>query len=336
MRIRGKSVVWLAVIFFVVVAIYQSYPVMLYHVMAWQKVFNQQLSSSLTALSMHSHQAGMTLMLISFLYGVFHALGPGHGKFILTSYLSIEKTKLHQALKISLLSALMQGVVAVSLVTVIVVVFTLSRSYFNVTLKWVERGGFALMILFGIYWCYPAFKTLLRKPKGLINPHIYQLSLDMNVQKGCKIRPLAGTKPHVHSEYCGCGHQHLPSSAQMQQAKDWKAQLMIILSIGARPCSGAILVLFLAYTLDLYFWGIASALIMAVGTGLTLSLFAWIVLVARNKALRLSSWYISEQTSKKLVLFLKIGAGLSLILLGITLFHSSFIEITTGSGLLRR
>ncbi|VEI45987.1 ABC transporter permease [Actinobacillus equuli] len=54
----------------------------------------------------------------------------------------------------------------------------------------------------------------------------------------------------------------------------------------------------LAYTLDLYAWGVASALVMAVGTGLTLSLFAWLVLVARNKAIRLSSWYISEQTSK--------------------------------------
>ncbi|VEI45989.1 ABC transporter permease [Actinobacillus equuli] len=116
-------------------AIYQSYPVMLYQVMVWQKAFNQQLSGSLTALSMHSQQAGMTLMLISFLYGVFHALGPGHGKFILTSYLSLEKTKLNQAMKISLLSALMQGIVAVSLVTVIVVVFTLSRSYFNLHLN---------------------------------------------------------------------------------------------------------------------------------------------------------------------------------------------------------
>ena len=338
MRIESKSAIWLAAIFLVFFAIYQIYPVILYQVMTWQKAFNQQLSGSLTALSMHSQQAGMTLMLISFLYGVFHALGPGHGKFILTSYLSLEKTKLNQAMKISLLSALMQGIVAVDLVTVIVVVFTLSRSSFNFTLKWVERGSFALMILFGIYWCYQALKKVSRKAKPSVQqkPNIRKISATPNLQKMSQIRPIVNAKPHIHTENCGCGHQHLPSSDQMQKAKDWKAQLMIILSIGARPCSGAILVLFLAYTLDLYIWGVASALVMAVGTGLTLSLFAWLVLVARNKAIRLSSWYISEQTSKKLVLFLKIAAGLGLIFLGITLFHSSFIEITTGSRLLRR
>ncbi|WP_150539652.1 nickel/cobalt transporter [Actinobacillus vicugnae] len=336
MRVTAKLAIWLAVIFLLLFAIYQSYPIVLYQVMLWQKSFNQQISGSLTALSQHSQQAGLTLMLISFLYGVFHAVGPGHGKFILTSYLSLEKTKLTQAMKISLLSALMQGVVAVSLVTVIVVVFTLSRSYFNFTLKWVERGSFAFMILFGVYWCYQAFKPFWQKRKVQSTPKIRQISLNQNLQHNHKIQPLVTVKSHVHSEHCGCGHQHLPSSQQMQHAKDWKAQLMIIFSIGARPCSGAILVLFLAYTLDLYLWGIASALIMAVGTGLTLSLFAGLVLVARNKAIRLSSWYISEQTSKKLALSLKIVAGIGLILLGITLFHSSFIEISTGSGLLRR
>ncbi len=42
----------------------------------------------------------------------------------------------------------------------------------------------------------------------------------------------------------------------MQQVRDWKAQLMLVLSIGSRPCSGAILVLFLSYTLNLYAWGL--------------------------------------------------------------------------------
>lgn len=111
---------------------------------------------------------------------------------------------------------------------------------------------------------------------------------------------------------------------------------MIIFSIGARPCSGAILVLFLAYTLDLYFWGVASALVMAVGTGLTLSLFAGLVLLARTKALSLSRWYISGRTSEKWTFGLKILVGAALILLGIILLHGTFIESGGGPGLLKR
>lgn len=131
------------------------------------KVFNSALSGSLNALSDNQTKAGLTLVFISFLYGVFHAVGPRHGKFILTSYLSLEKTKLNQAMKITFASALVQGLVAVLLVTVIVVIFTLSRQYFNLTLKWVERASFAIMILLGLYWCYQVFKETKKvsKPK---------------------------------------------------------------------------------------------------------------------------------------------------------------------------
>ena len=87
--------------------------------------------------------------------------------------------------------------------------------------------------------------------------------------------------------------------------------------------------LFLAYTLDLYLWGVASVMMMAVGTALTLSCFACLVLFARNKAIQTSRWYLSVQQSKRLVLALKLLMGLLLIGLGVMLFHSSFIETST-------
>ncbi len=71
-------------------------------------------------------------------------------------------------MKITFASALVQGLVAISLVTVIVVIFTLSRQYFNLTLKWVERGSFGLMILFGIYWCYQVYRTVNKARKPII------------------------------------------------------------------------------------------------------------------------------------------------------------------------
>lgn len=323
MRVNRKFWGWLAVGFLLCFAIYQLYPIVLFKVMEWQKIFNLELSSSLNELGQNQNKAGLTLVFISFLYGVFHAVGPGHGKFILTSYLSIEKTKLPQAMKITFASALVQGLVAVSLVTVIVVIFTLSRQYFNLTLKWVERGSFAIMILFGLYWCYQVFKSTRKTEK----PVIKSIRLSQNTTQKL---PLVNHTHHVHDENCGCGHKHLPTSEEMKKAKDWKAQLMIILSIGARPCSGAILVLFLSYTLNLYFWGVISALVMAIGTGFTLSLFAYLVIVARNKAVKVSYWYLSAQTNRKLIAILKLTVGVALILLGITLVHSSFIDTSSG------
>ncbi|WP_373819752.1 nickel/cobalt transporter [Glaesserella sp.] len=324
MQIKLKQSLLLLLVIGVGWGLFRLYPYLLFQVSEWQRSFNLELSASLRALKENSQQAGLSLMAISFLYGVFHAVGPGHGKFVLTSYLSLEKTKLPKAMKITLLSALVQGLVAISLVTVIVVLFTLSRSYFNLTLKWVERGSFIIMMFFGAYWCYQAVKTLLPKKKKRLQIKSISFSpSDTSIQR---------TQLHQHSENCGCGHKHLPSAKELDNAQDWKSVWLLILSIGLRPCTGAVLVLFLSYTLDLYLWGVASALAMALGTGLTLTLFAWFVLFARQQAIQAGRWYLSVQTNERLVIGLKLLIGLLLIGLGFTLFHSSLLD--TSSNLL--
>ncbi|QIM63410.1 cobalt transporter [Pasteurellaceae bacterium Orientalotternb1] len=322
MSVKQKYAIGFAVGFGLIFALYQLYPLILFHVLEWQKSFNSQLSAALRTIHDNPQQAGVSLLLISFLYGVFHAVGPGHGKFILTSYLSLEQTKLPQTLKITWLSAIVQGLVAVGLVTLLVVGLTLSRHYFNLTLKWVERGSFMVMMAFGAYWIWQAVKSYLQK-KVRNQPLVIR-----------QIRPISAMSPatsgHIHTENCSCGHKHLPSSHDMAQIHDWKSMWAVVFSIGLRPCTGAILVLFLSYTLDLYLWGVASALVMAIGTGLTLSLFACLVMFARNKAVQASRFYLSLQTSKQLVFALKLLMGLLLLGVGSTLLHSSFIEVSGG------
>lgn len=326
MPVKAKYAAAIALTLSLIFTLYALYPQLLFQVLEWQKGFNGELSAALRGIQQSPLQAGLTLLGISFLYGVFHAVGPGHGKFILTSYLSLEQTKLPQTLKITWLSALVQGLVAVALVSVLVVGLTLSRHYFNLTLKWVERGSFAVMIAFGVYWIWQAVKSYLQR----------------NLQKNLKNRPLvirqirpnSPTSGHISPEICNCGHKHLPSAQEMAQIHDWKSMWAVVLSIGLRPCTGAVLVLFLAYTLDLYGWGVAAAMLMAVGTGLTLSLFACLVMFARQRAVQASRWYLSLQTSQRLVFALKLLMGFVLIIFGFTLLHGSFIEVS--GGLLRR
>ncbi len=311
----------LLVLALLAVAVYWVYPLLLHNVILWQKAFNLQLSSSLNQLGQQHQEAGITLILISFFYGIFHAIGPGHGKFILTSYLALEQSKLKQAVKISLASSIVQGIVAILLVSIIIVAFTLSRTYFNLTLKWVERGSFMLMILLGVYWIYQAWQGI-RPPK-------LQIRKISPMQMSQEKTPLVSHR--IHHEHCGCGHQHLPSSVQMNQSTGWKSQLFLILSIGSRPCSGAILVLFLSYTLNIYLWGILATLMMALGTGITLTIFALIVIFARHKAVQLKMWYFPAKFSFPIASSLKFLTACVLIGMGILLLHSSFIETTTGT-----
>ncbi|WP_281773093.1 nickel/cobalt transporter [Haemophilus parahaemolyticus] len=311
----------LLVLALLAVAVYWLYPLLLHKVMLWQKDFNLQLSRSLNQLNQQHQEAGITLIFISFFYGIFHAVGPGHGKFILTSYLALEQSKLKQAVKISLASSIVQGLVAILLVSIIVVAFTLSRTYFNLTLKWVERGSFMLMILLGFYWIYQAWQGI-RPPK-------LQIKKISPMQISQEKTPLVSH--HIHDEHCGCGHQHLPSSVQMNQSTGWKSQLFLILSIGSRPCSGAILVLFLSYTLNIYLWGILATLMMALGTGITLTIFALIVIFARHKAVQLKTWYLPVKFNIPIASGLKFLTACVLIGMGILLLHGSFIETASGT-----
>jgi ABC-type nickel/cobalt efflux system permease component RcnA len=44
----------------------------------------------------------------------------------------------------------------------------------------------------------------------------------------------------------------------MRSGDDWRARLMIILSMGMRPCSGAIMVLLFSKVIGVFGWGVAS------------------------------------------------------------------------------
>ena len=63
---------------------------------------------------------------------------------------------------------------------------------------------------------------------------------------------------------------------------------MIVLSMGMRPCSGAIMVLLFSKVVGVFSWGMASALAMAAGTSLTITSLALLVHSFRSLAVRLS------------------------------------------------
>jgi nickel/cobalt exporter len=89
-------------------------------------------------------------------------------------------------------------------------------------------------------------------------------------------------KQHVHSEECGCGHQHVASADAVNSASTWREYVGIVATIGARPCTGAIMVLLFANMAGLYWMGVASAIAMAIGTACTTSLIALLTLTGKH------------------------------------------------------
>ena len=98
-----------------------------------------------------------------------------------------------------------------------------------------------------------------------------------------------------------------------------------------RPCTGAIFVLFLAYMLDLYYWGILATMAMSLGTGMMLSGFALLVLYARQTAVKVGKWYLSPKLKMNFSALVKLIFGILLIGFSATLIYSTTLPATGGA-----
>src|SRR5207247_5940811 len=79
-----------------------------------------------------------------------------------------------------------------------------------------------------------------------------------------------------------------PEPSQLAGPGGWRRGLAAILTVGIRPCSGAILVLVFALAQGLFWAGIAATLVMGLGTAITVAVIAVVAVSAKDLARRLS------------------------------------------------
>lgn len=249
--------------------LWQYWPQILFNSATWQKSINQQLSSLLRQVAEDPARAGWSLLSFSFIYGVLHALGPGHGKVVIATWLATHPSRLKSSLKLTFAASLLQAMVAIALVVIVLGILQLPSRQLHMSRFWLEKGSYALVGGLGVMLALRAIRQMrrvLRKPNKFTSftPH------------------------HHHDAHCGCGHQHLPNDQQLAAGEDWRARAAIVLSMGMRPCSGAIMVLLFSKVIGVFSWGMFSALAMAAGTFFTVSGLALLVHSFRQFAVRLS------------------------------------------------
>src|SRR3546814_8053664 len=94
--------------------------------------------------------------------------------------------------------------------------------------------------------------------------------------------------PIYSHDHDGCGHHHLPDPVLLdRQARGGllgKAGALV-LAVGIRPCSGAVLMLLFALAHGAFFAGVAATFAMALGTAITVSALAILTLYSKRLAL---------------------------------------------------
>ena len=294
--------------------LYRQWPQLTYRLIRYQMEFHRELGSLLRASVDLQWSTLLSLLMVSFLYGVFHAAGPGHGKVILSTYLATQPSRLRQAITLSALAALLQALVAIGLIGVTGWLLGMSARQAQGWSLWLDRSSFLLVALMGAYLALRAARQLwpLRKPRPTmairrLRPQLAREKSELDLLR-------AATTRHEQAD-CGCGHAHAPSPEQLASAQSWRSLVGICLSMGLRPCSGALLLLVLARVMEHFWLGAAATLAMAVGTAITVSLLALLSQKARHLALRMAAGK-GNQTLTRVSQMMALLGGIVLMAVG--------------------
>jgi nickel/cobalt exporter len=261
--------------------------------LAEQSRFYLLLTGSIRAIRT-SPAAGWTLAGLSFAYGVFHAAGPGHGKAVIASYMIANERALKRGLVLTGLAALLQGLVAIAIVAIAALIFGATARRMTDAAAIIEQVSYAAIAALGLWLVWRKGGALIAalRPLRLGTGSVFgaaaaQRDLALAAPSGSSAFSCAAIDAdHVHD--ASCGHVHAPDPATLEGPNfSWSDAVATIVAAGARPCSGAILVLVFALSQGIFVAGIGATLAMAVGTGLTTAALAATAVLAKSFAVRI-------------------------------------------------
>jgi len=317
---------------------------------AKQAEFYRQFSGLIRA-SKADGTAAWSLMGVSFLYGIFHAAGPGHGKAVISSYLVANEETWKRGVVLSFLSAIMQAIVAVTVVGIAAVLLHATASTMNTAVNWIETASYVLIIVVGARLLWVKGRAFIAALRDLGRP---------TAAVGAAVTPVMhdhhdrAHHDHVHDEHCdhhdhapaaapahdvhhdhdhhdhdhhdhdhahhdhdhddasAWGHAHAPEPQELAGPGGWRRGLTAIVAVGLRPCSGAILVLVFALAQGLFWVGVASTFVMGLGTFITVAVIATIAVGARAWAQKIAG----ARSSYGTLAMRGIEAGAALVIMG--------------------
>ena len=290
-------------------------------VLAKQAVFYRALAGMIRA-AKSDGSALWALMGVSFVYGIFHAAGPGHGKAVISSYLVANEETWRRGITLSFASAILQSLTAVAIVGIAAVLLGATAKLMGDTVRIIEIVSYVLIILLGA-------RLLWVKGLGFVSA-LHALKAQSQGASAIEERDHA-EHGHDHAANCHCGHGHAhahdlahhharadgdrhdhahghdhahhhdeepdvlpwghahgPEPEELAGPGVWRRGLSAIVAVGLRPCSGAIIVLVFALAQGLFWTGVASTFVMGLGTAITVAAIATLAVGARVLAKRFS------------------------------------------------
>ena len=219
-----------------------------------QRDLNEAISSRIREVNeSHSKRDLAIILLLSFVYGVFHAVGPGHGKMVVASYLMARRERLADGIIVGSMISLVQGLSAIVMVGALGLVLQLGQLELFGQTTLVEAVSYALIALIGLRMLYQAI--------------------------------VGKSDDHHHS------HAPLPAEAEASRRPGHRHASMFGLAFAAGlvPCASAIIVMLFALANHALAIGVEAAIAMSLGMAITVSLIGVASVAARQLMVRIAA-----------------------------------------------
>jgi ABC-type nickel/cobalt efflux system permease component RcnA len=259
-----------------------------------QQSLHKQLAGAVRRLKTEqSLFAAWLLVSLGFVYGVVHAVGPGHGKAVISSYVLANERTVKRGILLSFLASMVQAISAIAIVAILAIALNAVGLRIKDAAATLETASYALIALIGAWLLVAQFW-----PRATGHHH-----------------------GHDHSDGSACGHSHMPDPRELEDGMDLRKMAAIVLAVGIRPCTGALVVLVFAIAQGILWAGIAATFAMALGTAITVSALAVLAVASKQLAYKFaggdSRWtgWIYRATA--------IGGSAMVMLIGVVLFIGS-------------
>ena len=216
-------------------------------IMIWQHQLNTKLTEQVKKIKdERSWNTLLPLIFISFLYGVLHAAGPGHGKVVVFSYFLSRRSDVKKGIFLGNLISLFHAVSGIVIVlTLYFIIKTTYLSPFEAISQKIKLISYSLIILIGLL---------------LFLNTIFNITGKLNRKTG-------GDDTSIESQ-------------------ENKGILPLALAVGMVPCPGVVIIMLFALSFNLLTIGLSMSLLMALGMATTITLAGLISIFGREGLLR--------------------------------------------------
>ena len=266
-----------------------------------QKVLREKLTAAISAMKRGDWDAIWKFLAICLVYGMLHALGPGHGKSIVVGYFIARRGRWRQGVALGAGITVTHTMSAVLLLLILYAIFKATVfNAFETGRVGIERASYALIMLTGVLLVALAIRDVIKSRKGC----------------GCAARDDAAEEA---AQDGACAESGLGSA--LPPVARWREILGVAAVTGIVPCPAVALIVLFCLLNSMVALSLLGALVICVGMTITNVAFG-IAAVAFRKGIDKGSAHTRIAT--KIYTVATLAGGVIIFISGLLLFANQF------------